>query len=83
MMKSFEQRKYEIRRRSEERIAKRRRRVKALVGTAVCLLCVMGVAGFRPQTENYNASAYGAGFDYADIESESASIRKESSLESP
>lgn len=66
MMKTFEQRKAEIRRRSEKRIRKRRRRINRLAGAALCLICVaVGVVEFRPQTENNNASAKDIPYGYA------------------
>lgn len=84
MMKTFEQRKKEIRRRSEKRIAKRRRMVNGLTGTALCLLCVViGVVALGPRAENSDTLANNAACEYAGMGNESASFRQESSRELP
>lgn len=65
MMKTFEERKKEIRRRSEKRIAKRRQLINRLTGAALSLLCVVTAAAFWPKAENDNTSANDVGYEYA------------------
>lgn len=52
MMRTFEQRKAEIRRRSEKRIAKRRRNIKRLTGAALSLLCVITAVTLWPKAQD-------------------------------
>ena len=83
MMKSFEQRKNEIRRRSEERIAKRRRRIKGLTCAAVCLLCVVGMAAVRPQSGRENALAKDAAYGNTGTANAEANVTAGSGIETP
>lgn len=83
MMKSFEQRKNEIRRRSEERIAKRRRRIKGLTCAAVCLLCVVGMAAVWPQSGIEKASAKDAAYGSTGTANGEVNVTAGSGIETP
>lgn len=83
MMKSFEQRKKEIRRRSEERIGKRRRRMKAVAGVAVCLLCVIGAGMLQLPENNENTMAMDSMSAYTDGGNDWERVNQEAAQETP